>query len=156
MIRILLGTNEKTKITILVAGIILLIVVAVTLGLFIGLLDPVSLDSQQIKTLSKTRQGNWTMLPFNTGVIWLYKSYVSFFWTLSFINLILEPRFVIKWLDFEYPFLYDYLFNIIRTFFSICLLKVTKNISIHRIFPLLSYIFHSSLWQKRHRSLQGR
>ena len=69
MIRILLGTNEKTKITILVAGIILLIVVAVTLGLFIGLLDPVSLDSQQTKTLSKTRQGNWTMLPSITGVI---------------------------------------------------------------------------------------
>ena len=69
MVQILLGTNEKTKITILVAGIILLIVVAVTLGLFIGLLDPVSLDSQQTKTLSKTRQGNWTMLPFHTGII---------------------------------------------------------------------------------------
>ena len=70
MIQILLGTNEKTKITILVAGIILLIVVAVTLGLFIGLLDPVSLESQQTtKTLSKTRRGNWTMLPFHTGII---------------------------------------------------------------------------------------
>ena len=69
MIQIFLGTNEKTKITILAAGMMLLIVVAVTLGLFIGLLDPVSLDSQQTKTLSKTRQGNWTMLPSNTGVI---------------------------------------------------------------------------------------
>jgi hypothetical protein len=58
MIQILLGTNEKTKITFLVAGIILLIVVAVTLGLFIGLLDPVSLESQQKKILSKARQGN--------------------------------------------------------------------------------------------------
>ena len=58
MIQILLGTNEKTKITILVAGIILLIVVAVTLGLFIGLLDPVSLESQQKKILSKAHQGN--------------------------------------------------------------------------------------------------
>ena len=70
MIQILLGTNEKTKITVLVAGIILLIVVAVTLGLFIGLLDPVSIETQQAtKTLSKARQGNWTMLPFHTGVI---------------------------------------------------------------------------------------
>ena len=59
MIQILLGTNEKTKITVLVAGIILLIVVAVTLGLFIGLLDPVSIETQQAtKTLSKARQGN--------------------------------------------------------------------------------------------------
>ena len=69
MIQTLLGTNEKTKITILVAGLILLIAVAVTLGLFIGLLDPVSLESQQTKTLSKARQGNWTMLPFHTCVI---------------------------------------------------------------------------------------
>ena len=70
MIQILLGTNEKTKITVLVAGIILLIAVAVTLGLFIGLLDPVSIETQQTrKTLSKARQGNWTMLPFHTGVI---------------------------------------------------------------------------------------
>ena len=59
MIQTLLGTNEKTKITVLVAGIILLIVLAVTLGLFIGLLDPVSSDKQQItKTLSKACQGN--------------------------------------------------------------------------------------------------
>ena len=58
MIQILLGTNEKTKITILFAGIILLIVVAVILGLFIGLLDPVSHESQQTtKTLYKARQG---------------------------------------------------------------------------------------------------
>ena len=70
MIQILLGTNEKTKITILAAGMMLLIVVAVTLGLFIGLLDPVSFESQQtIKTLSKARQGNWTMLLFHTGII---------------------------------------------------------------------------------------
>jgi hypothetical protein len=70
MIQIFLGTNEKTKITILAAGMMLLIVVAVTLGLFIGLLDPVSFESQQtIKTLSKARQGNWTMLPFPTSVI---------------------------------------------------------------------------------------
>ena len=59
MIQTLLGTNEKTKITVLVAGIILLIVVAVTLGLLIGLLDPVSIDNQQTaKTLSKACQGN--------------------------------------------------------------------------------------------------
>ena len=59
MIQTLLGTNEKTKITFLVAGIILLIVVAVTLGLLIGLLDPVSIDNQQTtKTLSKACQGN--------------------------------------------------------------------------------------------------
>ena len=59
MIQTLLGTNEKTKITFLVAGIILLIVVAVTLGLLIGLLDPVSSDNQQTtKTLSKACQGN--------------------------------------------------------------------------------------------------
>ena len=58
-IQTLLGTNEKTKITFLVAGIILLIVVAVILGLFIGLLDPVSSDNQQTtKTLSKACQGN--------------------------------------------------------------------------------------------------
>ena len=70
MIQILIGTNEKTKITILFAGIILLVVVAVTLGLFIGLLDPVSLESQQTtKTVSKARQGNRKMLPFHTGVI---------------------------------------------------------------------------------------
>ena len=70
MIQILLGTNEKTKITILVAGIILLIFIAVTLGLFIGLLDPVSNESQQTtKTLFKARQGNWTMLPFHTDII---------------------------------------------------------------------------------------
>lgn len=62
MIQILFGTNEKTKITALVAGIILLIFVAVTLGLFIGLLDPVSFEAQQAtKTLSKARQGNWTI-----------------------------------------------------------------------------------------------
>ena len=59
MIQTLLGTNEKAKITVLVAGIILLIVVAVTLGLLIGLLDPVSIDNQQTtKTLSKACQGN--------------------------------------------------------------------------------------------------
>ena len=59
MFQTLLGTNEKTKITFLVAGIILLIVVAVTLGLLIGLLDPVSIDNQQTtKTLSKACQGN--------------------------------------------------------------------------------------------------
>ena len=59
MIQTLLGTNEKTKIIVLVAGIILLIVVAVTLGLLIGLLDPVSIDNQQTtKTLSKACQGN--------------------------------------------------------------------------------------------------
>ena len=70
MIQILLGTDEKTKITLLVAGIILLIVVAVTLGLFIGLLDPVSIETQETtKTLFKARQGNSTMLPFHTGVI---------------------------------------------------------------------------------------
>ena len=77
-IQVLLGTNEKTKITILVAGIILLIVVAVTLGLFIGLLDPVSHESKQTtKTLYKARQGNWTTLPFKTDIICLYKSYVN-------------------------------------------------------------------------------
>ena len=70
MIQILLGSNEKTKITILGTEIILLIVVAVTLGLFIGLLDPVFHESQQtIKTLYKARQGNWTMLPFHTNII---------------------------------------------------------------------------------------
>ena len=59
MIQTLLGTNEKTKITVLVTGIILLIVVAVTLGLLIGLLDPVSIDNQQTaKTVSKACQGN--------------------------------------------------------------------------------------------------
>ena len=59
MFQTLLGANEKTKITFLVAGIILLIVVAVTLGLFIGLLDPVSSDNQQTtKTLPKACQGN--------------------------------------------------------------------------------------------------
>ena len=59
MFETLLGANEKTKITFLVAGIILLIVVAVTLGLLIGLLDPVSIDNQQTtKTLSKACQGN--------------------------------------------------------------------------------------------------
>ena len=59
MFQTLLGANEKTKITFLVAGIILLIVVAVTLGLLIGLLDPVSIDNQQTtKTLSKACQGN--------------------------------------------------------------------------------------------------
>ena len=62
MIQILFGTNEKTKITFLVAGIILLFFVAVTLGLFIGLLDPVSFEIQQTtKTLSKAPQGNWAM-----------------------------------------------------------------------------------------------
>ena len=59
MIQTLFGTNEKTKINFLVAGIILLIVVAVTLGLLIGLLDPVSIDNQQTtKILSKACQGN--------------------------------------------------------------------------------------------------
>ena len=59
MFQTLLGANEKTKITFLVAGIILLIVVVVTLVLFIGLLDPVSIDNQQTtKTLSKACQGN--------------------------------------------------------------------------------------------------
>ena len=68
------GRNE----TILVAGIILLIVIAVTLGLFIGLLDPVSHESKQTtKTLYKARQGNWTTLPFKTDIICLYKSYVN-------------------------------------------------------------------------------
>ena len=74
MIQILFGTNEKTKITFLVAGLILLIAVAVTLGLFIGLLDPVNIDSQQtMKTVSKAGQGNRILLPFHTGFIWLYK-----------------------------------------------------------------------------------
>ena len=68
------GRNE----IILVAGIILLIVIAVTLGLFIGLLDPVSHESKQTtKTLYKARQGNWTTLPFKTDIICLYKSYVN-------------------------------------------------------------------------------
>ena len=59
MFQTLLGTNEKDKITVLVAGIILLIVVAVTLGLLIGLLDQVSIDNQQTtKTQSKACQGN--------------------------------------------------------------------------------------------------
>ena len=60
MIQILLGTNEKTKIIILVAGLILLIAVAVTLGLFIGLLEQVTIDDNQetTKTLSKACQGN--------------------------------------------------------------------------------------------------
>ena len=59
MFQTLLGTNEKDKITVLVAGIILLIVVAVTLGLLIGLLDQVSIDNQQTtKILSKACQGN--------------------------------------------------------------------------------------------------
>ena len=62
IIQTLFGTNEKTKITFLVAGIILLFFVAVTLGLFIGLLDPVSFEIQQTtKTLSKAPQGNWAM-----------------------------------------------------------------------------------------------
>ena len=70
MIQIFLGTNEKTKITILAAGMMLLIVVAVTLGLFIGLLDPVSHESEQTtKTLSKARRGNWTMLSFHNDII---------------------------------------------------------------------------------------
>ena len=60
MFQTLLGTNEKTKITIIVAGLILLIAIGVTLGLFIGLLDPVTIDdSQQTTTnLSKACQGN--------------------------------------------------------------------------------------------------
>ena len=60
MVQILLGTNEKTKITTLIAGIILLIAVAVTLGLFIGLLDPATNDDSQqtTKTLFKACQGN--------------------------------------------------------------------------------------------------
>ena len=67
----LLGTNKKTKIIIFEAGLILLIAVAVTLGLFIGLLEPVTNDDSQetIKTLYKARQGNWTMLPFNADII---------------------------------------------------------------------------------------
>ena len=71
IIQTLLGTNEKIKITILVAGIIFLIAVAVTLGLFIGLLEPVTNDDSQqtTKTLSKARQGNWTMLLFHTDII---------------------------------------------------------------------------------------
>ena len=71
IIQTFLGSNEKTKITILVAGIIFLIAVAVTLGLFIGLLEPVTNDDSQqtTKTLSKARQGNWTMLPFHTDII---------------------------------------------------------------------------------------
>ena len=59
MIQTLVGSNEKAKIIVLVAGIILLIVVAVTLGLLIGLLVPVSIDNQQTsKNLSKACQGN--------------------------------------------------------------------------------------------------
>ena len=58
-IQILPGQNEKAKITVLVAGLTLLIIVAFTLGLFIGLLDPVSIDSQQTaKTVSKPCQGS--------------------------------------------------------------------------------------------------
>ena len=58
-IQILPGQNEKGKITVLVAGLTLLIIVAFTLGLFIGLLDPVSIDSQQTaKTVSKPCQGS--------------------------------------------------------------------------------------------------
>ncbi len=60
MFQTLLGTNEKTKNTILVAGIILLIALATTLGLFIGLLDQVTIDDSQqtTKNLSKACQGN--------------------------------------------------------------------------------------------------
>ena len=51
-------TNEKAKITVLAAGLILLIIVAVILGLFIGLLDPVPIDTKQtVKTLPKACQG---------------------------------------------------------------------------------------------------
>ena len=58
-IQILPGKTEKAKINVLVAGLTLLIIVAFTLGLFIGLLDPVSIDSQQtVKTASKPCQGN--------------------------------------------------------------------------------------------------
>ena len=58
-IQILPGKSEKAKITILVVGLTLLIIVVFTLGLFIGLLDPVSMDSQKmIKTVSKACQGN--------------------------------------------------------------------------------------------------
>ena len=58
-IQILPGKTEKAKITVLVAGLTLLIIVAFTLGLFIGLLDPVSIDSQQTtKTVSKPCQSN--------------------------------------------------------------------------------------------------
>ena len=58
-IQILPGKTEKAKINVLVAGLTLLIIVAFTLGLFIGLLDPVSIDSQQtVKTASKACQGN--------------------------------------------------------------------------------------------------
>ena len=58
-IKILPGTNEKAKITVFVAGLTLLIIVAFTLGLFIGLLDPLSIDSQLTsKTASKACQGN--------------------------------------------------------------------------------------------------
>ena len=59
-IQILPGENEKAKITVLLAGLTLLIIVAFTLGLFIGLLDPVSIDSQQTtKTVPKACQGNY-------------------------------------------------------------------------------------------------
>ena len=60
IIQTLFGTNEKTKIIIIVAGLILLIAVAVTLGLFIGLLEQVTIDDNQetTKTLSKACQGN--------------------------------------------------------------------------------------------------
>ena len=52
-------TNEKAKITVLATGLILLIMVAVILGLFIGLLDPVPIDTKQtVKTLSKACQGD--------------------------------------------------------------------------------------------------
>ena len=58
-IQILPWEHEKAKITVLVAGFALLIIVTFTLGLFIGLLDPVSIDSQQTaKTVSKPCQGS--------------------------------------------------------------------------------------------------
>jgi hypothetical protein len=58
-IQILPWEHEKAKITVLVAGFALLIIVTFTLGLFIGLLDPVSIDSQKTtKTVSKACQGN--------------------------------------------------------------------------------------------------
>ena len=58
-IKILPGKTEKAKITVLVTGLTLLIIVAFTLGLFIGLLDPVSIDGQQTtKTVSKPCQSN--------------------------------------------------------------------------------------------------
>ena len=84
-IQTLLGTNEKTKITVLVTGIILLIVVAVTLGLLIGLLDPVSIDNQQTtKTLSKACQGNWRLTPYLKLFYHILENLGHSLWKLSF------------------------------------------------------------------------